>query len=385
VNDEGSDLRAAMVQTMGSRGLLGFGLAEAFASVPRHRFVPGADLRLAYDPHAALPTAFDDAGIPISSSSAPDIMATMLGQLTPTPGDRVLEIGTGTGYNVALLDRLVGPDGQVISVELDVAIAAQARHNLDDLGVSGVEVRCADGWDGAHDQGPFDRIEVTVGTWDLSPHWVDQLRPGGMLVVPLWLRPGLQVSVGFVRHNQRLSSRSVAICGFMRLRGPHAGPDAYVLVPGWADRVPAASPEREWIAALEDPQPERVSRLRELLGGPVNIEPAPWAAPGWTWRLALEEPEVIAFNGRDSFWHLAHGLFDSHRGGVAVVDAGLLLGFGHLDCLEHLRACLPTLEALDVEQLVIGATPTGATSEPGQYQLARPNYPLTINLSPEAA
>jgi SAM-dependent methyltransferase len=116
----------------------------------------------------------------------------------------VLEVGAGTGYNAALLSHLVGPSGQVTAIDIDPAITQAAQANLDWAGVGAnqlaeVEVRTGDGWLGAADRGPFDRIQATVGVWDLAPAWADQLAPTGTLVAPLWLRAGVHATAAFTR------------------------------------------------------------------------------------------------------------------------------------------------------------------------------------------
>src|SRR5580704_4247167 len=100
-------------------------VADAFRSVPRHVFVPGAPLTQVYSAETVVPTHFEDDGRSISSSSAPNIMAIMLEQLRIRPGMRVLEIGAGTGYNAGLLARLVGVDGHVVTVDLDEQITTE--------------------------------------------------------------------------------------------------------------------------------------------------------------------------------------------------------------------------------------------------------------------
>ena len=202
-----SALAAAMVDALRERaGLSRPDVAEAFRSVPRHLFVPGASLTQAYTFDAVIPTHFDAHGMSISSSSAPNIMATMLEQLDVAPGMHVLEIGAGTGYNAGLLGHLVGSDGAVVSIDLDAPIVAEAQEHLRAAGIGNVRVQTGDGWLGAPDDAQFDRIIATVGVWEISPHWVEQLRPGGVLVLPLWLRPGAQVSVAFVRDDTDLHS-----------------------------------------------------------------------------------------------------------------------------------------------------------------------------------
>ena len=183
-----------------------------------------------------------------------------------------------------------------MSVDIGQLVATEARQHLRDAGVANAHVIHGDGWLGAADFGPFDRIEATVGAWEVSPHWFEQLRDGGVLVMPLWLRPGVQLSVAFVRGGDRLRSGSVHLCGFMRLRGPHAGLDAVIAVPGWADRVDGVTPTDHWIAAIENATPERVAALQALIRGPVEAAAGPLSVRGWTTRLALEEPDAIAFS-----------------------------------------------------------------------------------------
>lgn len=200
-------------------------VVRAFRTVPRHVFVPDASLERAYSADLAIATRTTADGIPISSSSAPSIMSVMLEPLETAPGMRVLEVGTGTGYNAAILAELVGPAGHVTTVELDPSLAATARARLAALGAT-VDVLTGDGWEGAARTAPYDRVIVTAGVSDLSRAWVEQLRDGGRLVVPLWLGPGLQLPVTFERCGERLDSRNVDWCGFMPLRGEHAGADA---------------------------------------------------------------------------------------------------------------------------------------------------------------
>jgi len=338
---------------------------------------PGAPLAQVYSPETVLPTHFDDDGLSISSSSAPNIMAIMLQQLRVRPGMHVLEIGAGTGYNAGLLARLVGPHGCVVTVDLDEQITTEARQHLHAADIDNVRVVCGDGWLGSDREETFDRVILTVGAWEVSPQWFEQLLVGGVLVMPLWLRPGLQVSAAFVRDDTGLRSESLERCGFMRLRGPHAGPDSLVIVIGWADRVDDVTAERDWVAAIEHPSPQRVAQLRALIGGTVEAIPAPIPAPGWTTRRALEGPDVIVCTGRHTDGHVVFGLFAPDRGSLALYDAGKIVSFGDPSCAEQLRVGL-ALAPLAVRDLDIRAVVHPAAPVPGAWILERPHFDLVV-------
>jgi protein-L-isoaspartate(D-aspartate) O-methyltransferase len=216
-------LRAALVEQLRSKGCLRSpAIAEAFFTVPRHLFVPEVSVEDAYRDRWIATKRMPDGEV-VSSSSQPEIMATMLEQLAVRPGHHVLEIGAGTGYNAALLAHLVGLTGSVTTVDIDDHIVTAARAHLAAAAIRGVRVVCADGWAGLAEDAPYDRIIVTVGAHDISPAWRAQLSPSGRLLLPLSL-PAVQACVAFDERAGVLESASVRGCIFMRLRGAAAVP-----------------------------------------------------------------------------------------------------------------------------------------------------------------
>jgi len=218
--EQGAAANAALVRKLIERNTIrSVSVAAAFRRAPRHHFLPDLPLETVY---ADLPIAlrYDD-GIAISSSSQPAMMAEMLELLGLAPGERVLEIGTGSGYNAALLAALVDPSGFVASIDLDASLVAGARERLATLPGIAVHLLVGDGARGDADDAPFDAIEATVGVADLPPPWMAQLREGGRLVVPFAIR-SLQKVVAFERVDDRFESRAVLDGSFMMLRGPSA-------------------------------------------------------------------------------------------------------------------------------------------------------------------
>ncbi len=148
---------------------------EAMGRVPRHRFVPEVLQPFAYN-NSPLPIGFD------KTISQPFIVAVMTDLLALRPGDRVLEVGTGLGYHAAVLAELVA---QVYTVEIIEELAAEAEARLRELGVDNVQIRIGDGTLGWPEFAPFERILVTAGAERIPPALLEQLVPGGRMVLPL--------------------------------------------------------------------------------------------------------------------------------------------------------------------------------------------------------
>jgi len=148
---------------------------DAMRAVPRHRFVPERYLFRAYG----------DSPLPIGEGqtiSQPYIVALMSELLQVAPGDRILEVGTGSGYQAAVLAEM---GAEVYSVEIIPVLAESARRLLDELGYSDVESRVRDGYFGWEEEAPFDRIIVTAAPDHVPPSLLAQLKPDGRLVIPV--------------------------------------------------------------------------------------------------------------------------------------------------------------------------------------------------------
>jgi protein-L-isoaspartate(D-aspartate) O-methyltransferase len=277
--------RARLVDELRDGGRLrSAAVEEAFRAVPRHLFLPEVPLARAYADEAVAVQAVD--GVTTSSASQPSMMAIMLDQLALRPGHRVLEIGAGTGYNAALMARIVGPAGAVVAVDIDADLVEAAARHLADAGVDGVELVCADGALGFAEGAPYDRIVLTVGSGDVRPEWVAQLAPGGRLLLPLAVR-GTQLSVALdLGADGVLRSDSASRCAFVRLRGVGAAAEPGAQVVDEVSVLPVdghlAAPELAG-AALSAPGAVHAAPV-SLGGGDL------WDGFG-LW-LALTEPEA---------------------------------------------------------------------------------------------
>lgn len=288
---------------------------KALRAVARHLFLPGLPIAGAYADEAVA-VQFAD-GVATSSASQPSMVAIMLEQLELEPGHRVLEIGAGTGYNAALMATLVGPLGRVISVDIDEELVDRAAAHLAAAGVGGVELVTADGALGHPPGAPYDRIVLTVGSDDVRPEWVEQLAPGGRLLLPLAVR-GSQLSIALdLGDDQVLRSSSVRSCAFIRLRGEGASVDGSVLLDGAGLALQVAE---------DGPAPD-VAGVRAALAAPGELVAA--AVPlgavdvwdGFGLWLALTEPGACRLHATEPEPGLSRDLLPLAHAGSTVALA----------------------------------------------------------------
>jgi protein-L-isoaspartate(D-aspartate) O-methyltransferase len=169
-------LREQMVRLqIERRGVRNPAVLQAMRQVERHLFVPESLRRSAYEDHP-LPIGHGQ------TISQPYIVAAMTEMLDPKPEDRALEIGTGSGYQAAVLAQLVK---HVYTIEVVEPLGKQAQARLAELGCRNVTVRIGDGYEGWPEQAPFDKILLTAAPPDVPQKLIDQLKPGGRLVAPV--------------------------------------------------------------------------------------------------------------------------------------------------------------------------------------------------------
>lgn len=175
-DDEHRSSRLAMVEEqIASRGITDPAVLEAMRRVPRHRFVPPEERRYAYS-DGPLPIGYDQ------TISQPYIVALMTEKIRPARSMRVLEIGTGSGYQAAVLAECVG---EVYSIEILEPLARRAEKTLLELGYADVHLRIGDGYDGWPEAAPFDAILLTAAPEEVPAPLLDQLAVGGRLVAPV--------------------------------------------------------------------------------------------------------------------------------------------------------------------------------------------------------
>lgn len=203
---EHQQLRERMVeQQIEARDVTDSAVLAAMQAVPRHRFAPDHSPERAYS----------DRPLPIGHNqtiSQPYIVARMTELVRPDPTDRVLEIGTGSGYQAAVLGEIVD---SVYTIEIIPELAATATTRLRRLGYDNVVVRNADGFEGWPAHAPFDAIVVTAAPEEIPPPLLDQLADGGRMIIPVGPTGGTQELTLVTKEDGEVSKRQLAPVRFV--------------------------------------------------------------------------------------------------------------------------------------------------------------------------
>ncbi|MBT2489124.1 methyltransferase, FxLD system [Streptomyces sp. ISL-96] len=269
-------LRNALVDQLRAEGSARTPAVEtALRTVPRHVFVPDVPLEDAYA-NAPVHIKYDTDGSSISCASQPGVVALMLDQLDAREGERVLELGAGTGYNAGLLAHLVGEGGHVTTLDVDDDLVEGARAHLSAAGTTNVEAVTRDGALGYAEGAPYDRIIATVGAHGVPHAWLQQLAPGGRLLVPQRLKGTVSRSIAYEQRDGRWMSLGSEMNTFMPLRRGIADDDRRV-IPLSADGT----------VRLQAPAGQKIDA--EALAGVLH-EPRTEQWTGMTVR-AMESPE----------------------------------------------------------------------------------------------
>ncbi len=207
--------RLQMVRdTIEARDITDAGVLRAIRTVPRHEFVPPEYVEQAYADHP-LPIGYGQ------TISQPYVVAWMTELLELKPGEKVLEIGTGSGYQAAVLAELGSVD--VYSVEIVPELASAAAERLRRLGYARIQLKQGDGYFGWEEHAPFDAIIVTAAPDHLPPPLVAQLKPAGRIVVPIGPPGSYQSLWKFVDEGGELKAYNLGGVVFVPLTGPGAG------------------------------------------------------------------------------------------------------------------------------------------------------------------
>ena len=331
-------------------------IAEAFLATPRHRFVTRYrqwgqhDWQMVTDATLAdhLPTLYsndalmlwnDDQANTLSSISQPSLVLAMLQMLTLEPGQHVFELGAGSGWNAALMGRLVAPTGQVYSLEIIPAMAEQAAAVVAGLGIENVHIIAADGGEGYAPGAPYDRAIFTAGSYDLPRHFYTQLKEDALLLLVLKEEGGGDLLVLLQKKGDYFQSLESFPVGFVPMTGKYAlgnlKPLPLTTLPTWATlQQQEASRTAYWWGGRGRAALWRTQSVRSFL---TITEPG--------FRLFSAEPEVAS----DTEGELAgappkpeefFGLWDEAHQSLVLARNDQLIAYGNTKAQEQLLHAL---------------------------------------------
>lgn len=355
---------------------------QAYFATPRHRFVTryrergSKDWRAVNEANLAehLPIIYsdrplvlygdNDSDIP-STISQPSFVLRMLDLLQLRPGDKVFELGAGSGWTPAMMGRLVGPTGQVTSFEIIPEVAKRAQEAVAALGMPNVRIIAGDAGDGFPEGAPFDRVVYTAGSFDLPRHVHEQVRDGGLVLVPIKTVGGGDSLFLLRKCGNHFESLESMPCGFVHVAGQNQFED---LEPTTLEKaVP------DW-ATL---QKQEVNRRRFWWGGKGQGALGAlgvFATMGVRSFLGIVEPTFRVFkadDGQDKLDRRFFGLWDAKSRSLVVAKDDWLIAYGNSTAENRLLELLQSWLSLGMPAAVcldLKIYPMDAAVEAGPKQ-----------------
>jgi len=286
----------------------------------------------------------------------------MLDLLQLKPGHKVFELGAGSGWNAALMGRLVGNEGLVVSLEIIPELAQSARETIESLGISNVRILDGDGAEGYADSAPYDRAVFTAGAFDLPHCFYEQLREGGLLLVVIKAEGGGDTLFLLRKTGDHFESLESYPCGFVQLRGSYRfeSLESAVLeeaIPEWAELQHEEIGKRRfwWGGKGKEGYPRITLAIRSFLG----ITERAFRA----FKTAKLDPEDIEQH--------YFGLWEALNRSLVLAKDDWLISYGNIQAEEHLMRRLrqwvdigmPSAACLDLTIFPISALPPAGSNE----------------------
>jgi protein-L-isoaspartate(D-aspartate) O-methyltransferase len=319
---------------------------KAYLATPRHRFVrryrlwgvkewsvvneENLEQHLAtlYADRALVLFGEDDNDVP-STISQPSFVLRILDMLQLEPGQKVFELGTGSGWNAALMGHIVAPEGCIYSLELIPEVAQTASATMEALGIKNVNVIKGDAGEGYVAGAPYDRAIFTAGAYDLPHPFFEQIKEGGLLLIVIKSEGGGDTLSVLRKEHDHFESIESIPCGFVQMRGKYQldslKPIELESLPEWADlkRQPVGTRPFWWGGKGKHDFPWRTLAIRSFLG--------------------ITEPSFRAFKV-ESNEHIREqyyfGLWDQEQKSLVLAKDDLLLSYGNPSAEERLMKAL---------------------------------------------
>ncbi len=298
----------------------------------------------------------DDDDIP-STISQPSFVLRSLDMLQLGPGQKVFELGAGSGWNAALMAHLAGPEGHVYTVEIIPQLANRANEALEVAGIKNVTVMTADGGDGYPPGAPYDRATFTAGTYDLPHHLYDQMKEGGLLLVGIKNEGGGDNLFLLRKSGDHFESLESMPCGWVQMRGKY--------------QIDSANPTPvEALTEWKDLQLQEISKT-PYWWSVKGREHFVWATLGIRSFLGITEPCFRTFKVEKTPERRREeryfGLWDQERHSLVLAKHDCLTAYGNRSAQERLMQ--------RIHQWVELGMPTGASFKLQVYPVSVPLIP----------